>query len=62
MVRDDNRTNGTCLRTKDKSVLMFYWENEQSLRMDLDGVAGELHAVAIDTRKPYAAIELWQLT
>lgn len=62
MVRDSDRTNGTCLRTKDKSVLMFYWENEHALQMDLDGVAGELHAVAVDTRKPYEEIELGRVS
>ncbi|MFO7901722.1 MAG: DUF5060 domain-containing protein [Planctomycetota bacterium] len=58
MVRDEDRTNGTCLGTKDQSVLLFYWENEQSLRMDLSGMAGERDAVAVDTRKPYEEIDL----
>jgi hypothetical protein len=62
MVRDDNRTNGTCLRTKDQSVLLFYWEDKQSLRMDFDGVAGPLHAVAVNTRKPYEEIELGSIS
>ena len=58
MVRDDDRTNGTCLRTKDESVLMFYWQDEQSLRMDLRGVPGQLRAMAVNTLKPYEEIEI----
>lgn len=58
MMRDDDRTNGTCLSTKNQSVLLFYWEDEQSLQMDLNGVVGELHAVAVNTRKSYEEIDL----
>lgn len=62
MVRDDDRTNGTCLRARDSSVLLFYWEDEQTLRMDLHGVAGQRRVVAINTRKPYEEIQIGEVS
>lgn len=58
MVRDDDRTNGICLRAADESLLLFYREAAATLRIDLRSVAGELRAVAVNTREAYEEIEL----
>lgn len=58
MLRDDDRANGACLRARDSSVLLFYFENEQTLQIDLGGVAGEPHAVAVNAQAAYKEIDI----
>lgn len=47
-----------CLRDRDNENYIFYVENDDHVRMDLRGMQGKQHAIAVDTRKSYAEQKL----
>jgi hypothetical protein len=57
LVRDNQLTDGVCLKAPGK-LLIFYKEDTDSIRMDLTELSGPIHAVAVDTRRPYEETEL----
>ena len=58
----DNRlTNGVCLRRPDHSLLLFYREDCKSIRIDLSRAPRSVRAVAVDTKKTYAELDLGTL-
>ena len=60
MVRDNNITDGFCLKVPGK-LLVFYKEDTDSIKMNLGELKGKFHAVAVDTRSPYKEIEITDL-
>jgi hypothetical protein len=61
LVRDNDITNGVCLRRGDATGYLFYLEEAASLQMDLSSMDGAKDAVAVDTLLPYAEIDLGTL-
>jgi hypothetical protein len=61
MVRCNNLTDGMCLRDSAKSNYVFYKEDSASIHMDLSGMTGSQHAIAVDARGSYQEIELGSL-
>jgi hypothetical protein len=55
-------TDGWCLKMPDNSLLMFYIEGENSIQMNLSGMSSGQPAIAIDTQKAYAEIDLGTLS
>lgn len=55
------RSDGACLGAAAEGRMLFYREGATSIRLDLRGLPGELRAVAVDTRRPYAEIDLGPL-
>lgn len=51
-------SSSACLSASDGSRYLFYREDATALTLNLSGAPGELRAVAIDTRRPYAPIDL----
>ncbi|MHC4740574.1 MAG: penicillin acylase family protein [Planctomycetota bacterium] len=60
MIRDNSLTDGVCLKVPGK-LLVFYKENADSIRIDLDELSGGFRAVAVDTKAKYKEIELTDL-
>ncbi len=60
--RCNNLTNGVCLKMPSKTQYMFYREGTSSVQMDLSGMNGPQSAVAVDTKKTYAEINLGVLS
>lgn len=60
--RCNNLTNGVCLKMPSNSQYMFYREGTSSIQMDLSGMNGPQSAVAVDTKKTYAEINLGTLS
>jgi hypothetical protein len=58
MVRDNNLTNGWCLKTPDNKNFIFYKEGTTSLTYDLSGMSGSQKVIAVDAKKAYAEIDL----
>ncbi len=56
MVRDNHLTDGVCLKVPG-SLLVFYKEDTDSIKMNLAELRGGIWAVAVDTRKSYKEIE-----
>ena len=54
-------TDGVCLRSPDNRHFVFYKQDAASLRVNLAGMAMPLKAVAVDTTKPYAELDLGTL-
>lgn len=54
----ENLTDGHCLKMPNNSLLMFYIEGETSIQMDLSVMSSGQSAVAVDTKKAYAEINL----
>ena len=52
-------TDGFALNST--SLLVFYKEDTDLIRLDLSGVKSIVGAVAVDTKKPYAEIDLGTL-
>lgn len=50
-----------CLKRSTGMHLVFYSEDVDSLRLDLSGLPSQQPAIAVDTKKPYAEIEIGQL-
>jgi hypothetical protein len=59
MQRANHLTDGFALAST--SLLVFYKEDIDSIRLDLSGVKSIVRAVAVDTKKPYAEIDLGPL-
>lgn len=59
--RCDDLTDGVCLQRPTNQHYIFYKEDTASIRMNLSGMAGAQRAIAIDTRQPYAEIDLGTL-
>ncbi len=57
MIRDNNLTDGLCLKIPAK-LLVFYKEDAGSIKMNLGELRGKIHAVAVDTKSAYREIEL----
>ncbi|NJN18126.1 MAG: DUF5060 domain-containing protein [Oscillochloris sp.] len=54
----DPRSNGFCLERGDGSGLVVYREDADTVTIDLSGLNDSLRAVAVDTKLPYAEIDL----
>lgn len=61
MVRCNELTDGTCLMRPTNAHYVFYAEDTATVRMDLSEMDGPQVAVAVDTRRPYAEIDLGRL-
>jgi hypothetical protein len=59
MQRANHLTDGFGLAST--SLLVFYKEDTDSIRLDLSGVKSTVRAVAVDTKKPYSEIDLGTL-
>jgi len=53
MVPDNRLTDGLCIKSP-RTLLVFYKEDTSTIRMDLSELSGPIHAVAVDTTRPYA--------
>ncbi len=62
MVRVNLITAGVCLKRPGNAYYVFYKEDATSVEMDLSKMEGTQPAVAVDTTKPYAEIDLGRLT
>ena len=58
MVRDNDITDGVCLRNAAGNAYVFYKEDATAIRMDLSALRESQAAIAVDARKPYAEIRL----
>ncbi len=61
LVRDNDLTNGVCLRTPNHDKLIFYKANTETVTLDLSKSKEPLTAIAIDTQKTYQEIDLGNL-
>jgi hypothetical protein len=63
MRRASHLTDGFALTSTNagRSLLVVYKEDAASIRLDLSGLKSNLRAVAVDTKKPYAEIDLGML-
>ena len=61
MIRDGRITDGVCLRGPDRKHHVFYKEDATSVETDLAAMKGAQKAVAVDTKKPYAEIDIGAL-
>ncbi|KKN08717.1 hypothetical protein LCGC14_1053840, partial [marine sediment metagenome] len=61
MIRDNQITDGVCLRRPTGEHFVFYKEGAESIRMDLSKMPGSRRAVAVDALKPYREIDLGEL-
>ncbi|MHC4124703.1 MAG: DUF5060 domain-containing protein, partial [Planctomycetota bacterium] len=57
MVRDNNLTDGYCLKEPD-GLCVFYKEDTDGIRMNLSGLVEPIKAVAVDTKADYKEIEI----
>ncbi|MEX0711645.1 MAG: hypothetical protein WD278_04810, partial [Pirellulales bacterium] len=58
LARANHLTDGLCLSRPTQAHWLFYKEDAETLRIDLSGMAGPQHAVAVDARKPYEELDL----
>lgn len=58
MIRDNDITDGVCLRTPSHTHFVFYKEDTDTIRMVLGNVKSPQPAVAVDTKKPYEEIRI----
>jgi hypothetical protein len=58
LVRCNELTEGTCLKTLDDTRFIFYQENTDTIQMNLSSMAGNQQAIAVDTKLAYAEIDL----
>lgn len=61
VVRCNALTDGMCLQRPTNAHFIFYKEATATLQMNLAGMAGPQRAVAVDTQKPYAELDLGRL-
>lgn len=61
LARANDLTDGVCLETPDKTHLIFYKEDADSIQLDLSQMETETPAIAIDTMKAYKEIDLGRL-
>lgn len=57
MERDNDRTDGVCLR-RGMTHFLFYGEDKHEFALDLRGMEGSQPAIAIDTKTPYYEFDL----
>jgi hypothetical protein len=62
MVRGKDITDGVCLKRPDSVHYVFYKEDATSIEMDLSQMKGAQPAIAVDTARPYAEVDLGRLT
>jgi hypothetical protein len=62
MVRSSSLGDGYALADLSRGHYVFYKEATDSIQIDLVGMPGPRRAVAVDTRKEYAEIDLGELT
>lgn len=55
-------TNGYALKNASNNCYIFYRENTSSIQLNLSNMQGSSTAVAVDTKKPYAEINLGALS
>lgn len=60
MVRNNARTDGVCLE-RPGTLWVFYKEDTDAIQMDLGGLKTPFRAVAVDTTRPYAEMDLGPL-
>lgn len=58
LIRDNDLTNGVCLRNPNHDQFIFYKEDTDTITLDLTKSKVPLTAVAVDTKKPYQEIDL----
>jgi hypothetical protein len=56
--RCNSLTDGVCLQRSDHTAFIFYKEDTDSLLFDLTQMQGSQPAVAVDTQRPYAELDL----
>jgi hypothetical protein len=61
MVRDNDITDGVCLRRRSNRGFVFYKEDAESIEMDLSRMAGAQDALAVDAQKAYREIAIGRL-
>ncbi len=61
MICDNGLTDGRCLKRPGKMHYLLYKEDTASVSLDLAEMSGAHRAVAVDTRKPYAELDVGQL-
>ena len=61
-MRANNLTGGLALKTPDNSNFILYQENTASIQLNLSSMAGEQPALAVNTMKDYAEINLGSLS
>jgi hypothetical protein len=61
MQRDNDRTDGYCLRDG-QDYFVFYKDGASSIEMDLSGMSSPQPAVAVDTAKAYREIDIGPLS
>ena len=62
LVRCNWLTDGVCLQRPTNTGYIFYKESTSSVVIDLSGMGGPQSAVAVDTKLPYAEINLGTLS
>ncbi len=58
MIRDNQITDGVCLKHPGNHLFVFYKEGTDSIQMDLTGMNESQPAVAVDTKKAYREIDI----
>lgn len=61
LVRDNNLTDGVCLRDPKHKHFIFYKEDTNTITLDLSKSQGTPTAIAVDTKKVYQEIDLGAL-
>ena len=60
MVRSNRRTDGVCLEVPGR-FCVFYKEDTDAIRLDLDGLKAPLKALAVDTKSEYRELPVADL-
>jgi hypothetical protein len=58
MVRDNDLTDGVCLKLPQHTHFVFYKENTDSITFDLSDIPTKLPCIAVDACKPYEEIKI----
>jgi len=58
MVRDNDLTDGVCLKLPQHTHFVFYKENTDSITFDLSDIPAKLPCIAVDACKPYEEIKI----
>ncbi|NIV92486.1 DUF5060 domain-containing protein, partial [candidate division KSB1 bacterium] len=61
VVRDNDLTNGVCLKRPTNLHYLFYKEDVSAIEMDLSEMVISQPAIAVDAKQPYAEIDLGTL-
>ncbi len=62
MLRDNERTDGVCLKQPSNTHFLFYKEDAEKIRINLEGVNESLRAIAVDAKKRYQEVDIGKLS